>query len=149
MPPTSVVGVAPDDAPAPGEGPPGPVAGIGRRFVAIVVDWLASIGISLVVFRGVSYGSPESSAAILLIFAGEVILLTWLTSASFGQRILGITVVRLDGSRLGLARVALRTLLICLVIPAVIYDSDGRGLHDRAVGSVALLTRADGAPATS
>ncbi len=44
----------------------------------------------------------------------------------------------MDGGRLGLGRVALRTVLICLVIPAVVIDSYGRGLHDRAVGSVVV-----------
>jgi hypothetical protein len=39
---------------------------------------------------------------------------------------------------LSLGRVVLRTLLICLVIPALVLDSDGRGLHDRAVDSVVL-----------
>ena len=119
---------------------PGEVAGFGRRFVAIALDWVLSIGISLLLFRDVAYGSPESSAAILLIFAAEVILLTWLMGCSFGQRIVGITVMRTDGARLGLPRIVLRTLLICLVIPAIVLDSYGRGLHDRAVGSVAVRT---------
>jgi uncharacterized RDD family membrane protein YckC len=119
---------------------PGEVAGFGRRVAAIALDWALAIGISLLLFREVAYGSPESSAAILFIFAAEIILLTWLMGASFGQRILGITVVRIDGTRLGLGWVALRTLLICLVIPAVVLDSSGRGLHDRVVGSVALRT---------
>ena len=52
--------------------------------------------------------------------------------AGLGRRICVLTVY---GGRLSLWRVALRTLLICLVIPAVVYDSDGRGLHDRIVGS--------------
>ena len=121
----------------------GDVAGFGRRLAALALDWLASIGISLLLFRQVAYGSPESSVAILMIFAAEVILLTWLTGSSFGQRLLGITVVRTDGRRLGLGRVALRTLLLCLVVPAVVVDSDGRGLHDRAVGSVAVRRRTD------
>jgi len=120
---------------------PGEVAGFGRRLAAIAVDWLLAIGISLLLFREVSYGSPESSAAILLIFAAEVILLTWLLGSSFGQRLLGIRVLRVDGSRLGLGRAVLRTLLICLVIPAVVIDPSGRGLHDRAVGSVVLRSR--------
>jgi uncharacterized RDD family membrane protein YckC len=141
--------VAPDDASVLKDEPFGAVAGFGRRLVAIAVDWMLSIGISLLLFRDVAYGSQESSAAILLIFAAEVILLTWLTSASFGQRILGVTVMRIDGTRLGLGRVALRTLLICLVIPAVVYDEYGRGLHDRAVGSVALFTRGSEGSATS
>jgi len=35
----------------------------------------------------------------------------------------------------------LRTLLICLVIPAVIWDRDGRGLQDRAAGTVVVKAR--------
>jgi uncharacterized RDD family membrane protein YckC len=121
---------------------PGEVAGFGRRAVAIAIDWAASIGISLLLFPQVSYGSPESSVAVLLIFAAEVILLTWLISSSFGQRIMGLAVLRTDGSRLSLPRVIGRTMLICLVIPAVVIDSYGRGLHDRAVDSVVLRVRA-------
>ena len=117
---------------------PGTTASFGRRAVALAVDWLLSIGISLLLFPQFAYGSTGSSFATLLIFAVEVIVLTWLTGASFGQRILGVTVVRTDGTRLGLGRVVLRTILICLVIPPIVVDSDGRGLHDRAVGSVAL-----------
>ena len=120
---------------------PGEVAGLGRRFGAIAIDWLVAIGVSLLLFRDVAYGSLESSVAILLLFATEVILLTWLTAASFGQRILGLRVVRIDGSRLGLLRTVGRTLLVCLVIPAVVMDQQGRGLHDRAVGSVVILAR--------
>ena len=88
---------------------PGEVAGLGRRLAALTLDWLAAIGVSLLLFRDVAYGSLESSVAILLLFAAELILLTWLTGASFGQRILGLQVVRMDGGRLGLGRVALRT----------------------------------------
>ena len=116
-------------------------AGLGRRLAAIALDWALSIGITLLLFRNLPYGSIESNAATLAVFAGEVILLTWLMSASFGQRILGISVLRTDGSRLSLWRVALRTLLICLVIPAVVYDSNGRGLHDKAVDSIVVRVR--------
>ncbi|MDP1877677.1 MAG: RDD family protein [Actinomycetota bacterium] len=127
-----------DSPPSPPSGMPGVVSGLGRRLGALCLDWLASLVITVLLFRQVAYGSTASSLATLLVFAAEVIVLTWLIGASFGQRILGLTVVRVDGSRLPLWRVALRTLLICLVIPAVVYDSDGRGLHDRAVGSVVL-----------
>ena len=127
---------------APGvPGIPGPPAGLGRRAGAIILDWVASSLLFLLVLRGATYGSPESGFGILSIFALEVIVLTWLTAASFGQRILRICVLRVDGGRLSLWRVALRTLLICLVIPAVVYDNDGRGLHDRVVGSRVFHTR--------
>lgn len=117
---------------------PGEIAGFGRRVVALGLDWLVSVGASLLLFRDVAYGSGESALATLSVFALEVIVFTWLIGASFGQRVLGMRVVAVNGRRLGLGRVALRTLLLCLVIPAVVVDSDGRGLHDRAVGSVVV-----------
>lgn len=117
---------------------PFPVASFGRRLGALCLDWLVSLAVTLVLFRSLAYGSLESSTATLLIFAAEIIVFTWLLTASFGQRILGLVVLRTDGARLGLGRVILRTVLLCLVIPAVVVDSDGRGLHDRAVDSVVM-----------
>jgi len=117
---------------------PGPVVGFGRRLGAICIDWAVALGMTLLLFRGAADGSAESQIATLSLFALEVILLTWLSSASFGQRVLGMQVLRTSGARLSLGRVVLRTLMICLVIPAVIIDSNGRGLHDRAVDSVVV-----------
>ena len=117
---------------------PGSVASFGRRLAALAIDWAASIGLSRLLFGQFAYGSSESGLTILLIFFTEVVVLTWLTAASFGQRLLGIGVVRVDGRRLGLPGVALRTLLLCLVLPPLVFDRDGRGLHDRAVSSVVV-----------
>jgi len=117
---------------------PGPAVGFGRRLVALIIDWFVSLGVTLLVFREVSYGSTASSFATLAVFAGEVIVFTWLLAGSFGQRLLGVRVVRVDGGRLGLGRIILRTVLLCLVVPAVIWDSNGRGLHDRAAGSIVV-----------
>jgi uncharacterized RDD family membrane protein YckC len=116
----------------------GRVAGFGRRLGAVCLDWAVALGMTLLLFRQARYGSAESQLATMSLFALEVIILTWLSGASFGQRLLGMAVERTDGSRLSLGRVVLRTLLICLVIPALALDSDGRGLHDRAVDSVVL-----------
>lgn len=114
------------------------VAGLGRRILALVIDWFASLLLVRLLFSQFPYGSLESAAATLAVFAAEVIVMTWLMGCSFGQRLVGIRVVRTDGGRLDLWRVLVRTLLICLVIPAVVYDSDGRGLHDRMSGSIAI-----------
>jgi uncharacterized RDD family membrane protein YckC len=43
---------------------------------------------------------------------------------------------RLDGGWVGLWKPVIRTVLLILVIPAVIWDADQRGLHDKAVGTV-------------
>lgn len=117
---------------------PGQPGGLGRRIGALALDWLVATGIAMLVYGAAGYASNPVALATLLAFFVEVTLLTWLIGASFGQRILRLRVVRLDGGRLGLGRSALRTGLICLVIPAVVMDSSGRGLQDRAVDSVVI-----------
>lgn len=114
---------------------PGSMASTGLRVVALVIDWFASMVIARLLF-----GSPDSalsSFGTLFVFFIEASLLTWLTGASFGQRIVGIRVVG-RARRLGFTGAALRTLLICLAVPPLIWDADGRGLHDRAVDSVVV-----------
>lgn len=115
-----------------------PSAGFGRRIGAILIDWIASTLVALVWLGAGSYATQEFSLTTLGIFFGEITLLTWLTGGSFGQRVTGIRVVSVDGGRVSLPRLALRTALICLVIPAVVYDSDGRGLQDRAARSIVV-----------
>lgn len=116
---------------------PGSVATFNRRFVAVFIDWIAA----LVVARAIEAQFLQSTSATramlpTLVFFLEITILTVAGGASFGQRLLGIGVARLDGSPLSVLRVALRTFLLCLAVPALIWDRDGRGLHDRAAGSV-------------
>ena len=100
--------------------------------------------VALVWVGGDQYATTEYQFTTLAVFFGEITILTWLTGASFGQRLTGIRVRSIDGGRVSLPRVALRSLLICLVIPAVVYDSDGRGLHDRAARSIVVRAGSDG-----
>jgi uncharacterized RDD family membrane protein YckC len=110
-------------------------ASVGRRLLALTIDWFASLGIAVLVFREFAYGTPESMLANTAVFYVEIVLFTFLIGCSFGQRLFSMRVVNLDGGRLSLWKIMLRTLLIILVIPALVMDSDGRGLHDRIVGS--------------
>ena len=121
------------------ESGPGSVAGFGRRFVALVIDWLACLLLVRLFLPHIDYGTPDSSLATLGFFLAELTLFTWLVGASFGQRLLGLAVVRLDGGGgPGLVRALLRSLQVCLVVPAVIWDRDSRGLHDRSMGTVVV-----------
>lgn len=109
---------------------PGSLAGLGRRVPAVMVDWLASMAISALFFGGDSW-------ATLLVFGVENVLLVGTVGCTLGHRLLGIGARRLDGARIvGLWRALVRSALVCLVIPAVIWDADGRGLHDKAAGTV-------------
>lgn len=107
------------------------MATLGRRVVALMIDWAAAMAISAVFFNGDSW-------ATLAVFAVENVLLVASVGFTLGHRILGLKVLPLSGGRpiVGLPAAALRTLLVCLVIPAVVWDGDGRGLHDRAAGTV-------------
>lgn len=111
----------------PPEGP-GSVAGFGARLAAFALDALACNLIALGLLRDQVWLTP--------LFALEVFLLTALIGASAGQRLCRVRVARLDGRPVGLARAAVRTLLLCLLVPALVWDRDGRGLHDRAAGTV-------------
>ena len=66
--------------------------------------------------------------------AQYVFLIT--ANGSLGHLLLGMRVVPLSGGYLGLWRPLARTTLLCLVIPAVVWDADQRGMHDRLVGTV-------------
>lgn len=107
----------------------------GRRFAAITIDWLMSWAVGSIFFQQ-GQGRP---IWIALVFFLQVFILTATTGASAGQRILGMRVLRYPELQpLGIGATLLRTLLILLVIPAVVYDSEGRGLHDRIVGSAVI-----------
>ena len=129
--------------------PSGPrsLAGFGRRLIAVAIDWMASLLVVHVLFSELTYGSPAYGAATLAIFGFEVFVLTWMSGGSFGQRLLRLTVRRLDQNSaddryagIGLAAAAIRTVLLCLLVPAVIWDRDGRGLHDKAVNTAVIRT---------
>lgn len=116
---------------------PGSLASTGRRVAALFIDWLAATLAVRLLIPALTYGSTGSGFAVLGVFALEVTLLTWLSGSSFGQRLVGVAVVGRT-RRLGLPAVLARTLLICLVLPPLIWDSNGRGLHDRAVDSLTI-----------
>jgi len=112
----------------------GAVAGWPRRVLALVVDWLACL---LVTGLFVTSSATEGWAT-LLVFWVEVSLFTALAGGSFGQLVVRIAVVRLDRTPVTLLVSMVRTLLICVVIPPVIYNRDQRGLHDLAAGTVTV-----------
>ncbi len=108
----------------------GSIGRLGRRVGALFIDYGAAYLISG--FFG------WDALAILLIFGAIQIVFLPTLQGSPGHRIFGMRLVRLDGGWVGLWRPALRTILLILVIPAVIWDADQRGLHDKAAGTVLI-----------
>jgi uncharacterized RDD family membrane protein YckC len=81
----------------------------------------------------------SDATAIQIVFLLEQWLLVATAGFSIGHRLLGMQVVRLDGEWVGFWRSLIRAGLLILLIPAVIWDADNRGLHDKAAGTVLVL----------
>jgi uncharacterized RDD family membrane protein YckC len=114
-----------------------------RRIVALIIDWAASILVTVGLIGAGNYvQDPNSGWVVLGVFALEVSLLTTLAGGSFGQLITRVRVLTTDGRPLSLLVAVARTLLICLVVPPLIFKPDsGRGLHDLWTGSAAYVRR--------
>lgn len=113
---------------------PGSIATTGRRMLALLIDWLpCSIAAQLL--------SRNPALTAMVLFAVLSVATLTIFGRTPGQAALGLRVARLDGSRPGFSRAVIRTVLLCVVIPAVIWDADGRGMHDKAVDCLVLRTR--------
>lgn len=116
------------------------MAPLGRRIGALLIDWVLC-SLVAAAFFGYRWGGHSGSFTPLLVFVVENVLLVSLLGTTVGHRLLGLHVQRMDGSVPGLAGGTIRSLLLALVIPAVIWDSDGRGFHDKAAATVIVRSR--------
>jgi uncharacterized RDD family membrane protein YckC len=123
----------------------GSIGRFGRRLVGVVIDWTlcqliaaALFGVPLP-FRGVATGAQ--SATLLGVFALENLLLVGTLGYTVGHRIVGLQVRSTDGAAPRPLQTLVRTVLLCLFLPAMFWDRDGRGLHDKAAGTLILRTR--------
>jgi len=74
--------------------------------------------------------------ATLGLWALQHCILVATIGTTIGHRFVRVRVIRADGAPyVGFGRAAARTALIALIIPALAWDEEGRGLHDRAAGT--------------
>jgi uncharacterized RDD family membrane protein YckC len=143
-----------------------PLAAPARRIVAHLFD---DMSVLLPLCLALSSLVMRDGALALVAFAAGSAVLAGLVAInlamlghhgqSIGKRLLGLRIVRMDGRRIGLARVvALRTLLPCaasfvpfagvpfvLANVALLFGPSRRTLHDRLAGSMVIrVRRADG-----
>ncbi|WP_159449632.1 RDD family protein [Demequina sp. NBRC 110057] len=125
---------------------------VGRRLLGIGIDWVLCLLISSAFFvapaledatgveRVLLAGDPTAT---LIIWAAQHLVLVSLLGTTIGHRVAGLRVVREDGAPyVGPLKGLGRTVLLGLVIPAVVWGPDGRGLHDRAMGTRVVDVRA-------
>lgn len=110
-----------------------------RRVIALFIDWFASLLVaSAVAGSAVMSGDGWQAWLPLLVFWLEASFFTAFLGGSFGQLVMRVAVVYVDGRPVSLFVALVRTLMICLVVPPVIYNRDRRGLHDLAANTVAI-----------
>jgi uncharacterized RDD family membrane protein YckC len=124
---------------------PGSVASRGARLGALLLDLvIAALVTSL--FVRVDVADPDVMRTFnywsLLVWFVISVGAVGLFGFTAGMAALGIRVARLDGATMvGPLRAIPRAALTAVLIPAVIWDADSRGLHDKAVGTVVVRTR--------
>ncbi|MDN3020723.1 RDD family protein [Streptomyces sp. S.PB5] len=117
----------------PEEGP-GSIARPGRRIGALVVDW----GLCLLIAYGLIADSYNEAAQIWAPIVLFVLMVLTVGTLGFtpGKRLFGLRVVSLATGTVNPLRALLRTVLLFLAVPALIWDRDGRGLHDQLARTV-------------
>lgn len=111
-------------------------ASYSRRLFALCLDWFAAY----IITRLITQSALIPGWLQLTIFFVEAAFFTALIGGSAGQVVVGIRIVDIDtGMKIGVAASLIRTFLICLVVPPLL-TVHGRGLHDRAVRSVAIIS---------
>lgn len=119
----------------------GSIARFGRRLVAILIDWVM-VNLVATLLLGFTFASGDSGGSWkpLAVLAVENLVLLSTIGSTFGHRVVGLRLQGLGGGRATVLQVLVRTVLLCLAVPALIWDRDGRGLHDKAAGTVLVRT---------
>ncbi|TFB71652.1 RDD family protein [Cryobacterium sp. Hz9] len=103
----------------------------GRRLLGFAIDWGIAIGVSSIFF---SY----DPAANLIIFVILQIAFIPTIGASIGHRLVGLRIISIHGGWVGLWRPLVRTVLLGIALPALVWDSDQRGFHDKIAGTALI-----------
>ena len=121
---------------------PGSLASLGQRVAAFVIDALASALVAgLFVQLGHSHDPARhlpgswSLVPLAVDYVGGILL----AGRTLGMYPLGIRLIRADtDAPVGPVRAVCRTVLLFLLVPALIYDRNGRGVHDRLSDTVVV-----------
>lgn len=117
---------------------PGSIGRFGRRLVGLLVDWTLAQVLALLVFH-VGWGQTGAASFVPLgVFAAVNLLLVGTLGYTVGHRVVGLGVVSMSGGRPTALQALIRTSLLCLAIPALIWDRDGRGMHDKAASTLVM-----------
>lgn len=123
----------------PAEGP-GSVAGGGRRIAGLFVDIVASYVIAALFVHKTEGGVPTPGAWASLVFLLETTILISVAGQSIGMFAVRVRVISRTGGLIKPYQALVRCVLLLLLVPALVWDADRRGLHDKATGAIVVNT---------
>ena len=109
-----------------------PTATWAHRVLALLIDWVACTLVVVAVMGPAGWSDSRwSSSYVLGVFALESAVLVATAGGSFGQLATRMRVVTVGVPRpVPFLPALIRQLLVCLVVPPLVFKPDGRGLHD-------------------
>src|SRR5690625_6502625 len=113
------------------ESGPASAASYPRRIGAIFIDWFVASGLAMLI-------EPGNQWVVLAVFVVMHFASLWLFCTTLGKRLFRIQVVQVGGATIQLYHAAIRACLLGVVIPVILIDRDGRGLHDKLAGTVQI-----------
>jgi len=117
----------------------------GRRLLGITLDWVACYLIALGFFAGggtLTDRVPQARIPVLILLFAEYAFLVTFGGASFGHRIVGLRVVRFsDGGDPTPIQSLIRAALLMLLVTAITFDENGRGINERLSNTVLVKKR--------
>jgi hypothetical protein len=119
----------------------GSVTSWGRRIGALFIDWLIVLGVSLALVGAPEPGNDTFGWTTIAVLVVMYVVLLMTAGATIGMWLLGLAVVPIGSDRFSFLRIVGRSVLLALVIPAVVYDRDRRGLHDKVGGTIVVRSR--------
>ena len=112
----------------------------GRRMLGVLIDWLLCVAIAKGFFDG-GQRWPEPFVA-PVIFALQYFIFAALGGATPGHRVVGLKIVRFsDGGMPTPLQALIRTGLLVLIVTAITFDHNGRGINERLSNTVLIRTR--------
>jgi uncharacterized RDD family membrane protein YckC len=116
-----------------------PRVGQGRRMVGLLLDWAFCYFITWGFFA--EPGTGAFTPIVYFIYVGQYLFFCILGGATPGHRIVGLKVVRFyDGQMPTPKQALIRTALLAIVITAITFDENGRGINERLSGTVLIRT---------
>lgn len=117
-----------------------PRVGQGRRMLGLLIDWALCYFITWGFFA--DPGTGAFTPIVYFLYLGQYLFFSILGGATPGHRIVGLKIVSFSDAQMPTPRQALiRTALLAIVITAITFDQNGRGINERFSGTVLIRSR--------